>query len=896
MNKRPEDQPQTTPSNRPPQPAQTNNQEKPEPSQKPVASPDKDSGSIYRVKKNKGSSNGGSSAKAAASTQSTPFDVNSLSEKEIESLRRSLKRYVKGKPTRRFNPVSAPAMILQGFTQFVKIICLLLAAAIFLTGGIGIGTVFGYVATTKPLPADLLKSGTQTSYVYDIKGDIMAKFTGAENIDRVYIPYNTVRDTYIDDAFIAIEDERFETNIGIDPKRILSAVVSALANSGEATHGGSTITQQTVKLITGDDQRSAQRKVQEWYKAVMLNQQLTKWEIMELYLNLVPMANSYVGIETASRAYFGKSASELTLPECAYLAGGPKSPSTYNPWTESGRRNGMRRQRIVLNKMYEIGKISLAEYRDALETELVFKKDTTPSAATQINSYFTEYAVSMAIKDMQERNDYSEELARQIITGGGVKIYTTMEPHVQEALDQTFQKQELFAADFSRVVNMPELPEAGMAVINNKTGAIAGMQGGYGDKQSNLVLNRATDIQRQPGSVTKPINVYAPAMEMYKVTGATILDDKKVFLDPENPEEPYPKNAYYPQYRGKMTLRNALKISNNVPAAEVMLMIGVDSSKYFMQKVGIDRTDDSASIAMAMGGYETGMSPLEIASAFTVFPTGGLYTPHYSYTKVVDSQGNILLENNPSYEQVYRPGVAYMMTKVMEETVKGKTSNFPYEGSAAGYGMLTNAVGETIATSGKTGTTDEDVDKWFCAFTPYYTGAVWYGFDNRIKKQSVIGPDNEGAKRIWFDAMRVIHAGEPPANWTQPADIVELKICIHSGKLASYSCGSGNAVSEYFEKNSPLTPQSVCPIHGGRPITPFGAAKTTPVVTESTTTGAQTSPTSASENPPSNGVQPPTTIATGPDQVVPSEQQLPAEPTNQPVEGQPIMPSTEPLP
>ncbi|HHX36774.1 MAG TPA: transglycosylase domain-containing protein, partial [Clostridiaceae bacterium] len=321
------------------------------------------------------------------------FDVESLSNKDIESLRRSLKRYVKGKPTRRFAPVSAPALILQGFSQFIKIICLLLAAAIFLTGGIGIGTVFGYVATTKPLPADLLKSGTQTSYVYDIEGNVMAKFTGAENIDRVYIPYNAVQDTYIDDAFIAIEDERFETNIGIDPKRILSAVVSALANHGEATHGGSTITQQTVKLITGDNQRSAQRKVQEWYKAVMLNQQLTKWEIMELYLNLVPMANSYVGIETASRAYFGKSASDLSLAECAYLAGIPKSPSTYNPWTESGRRNGMRRQRIVLSKMYEIGKISLSEYRDALETELIFKKDTTPSAATQINSYFTEYAV-----------------------------------------------------------------------------------------------------------------------------------------------------------------------------------------------------------------------------------------------------------------------------------------------------------------------------------------------------------------------------------------------------------------------------------------------------------------------------------------------------------------------
>ncbi len=771
--------------------------------------------------------------------------IRAMDDKAINRLRNSLRRHVKGKPThidRRLTPLG---VISHGFTSFVKFIAILLVVVIFLSVGVGIGTLFGYIATTEPLPSDYLRAGSQTSYVYDSKGNIMAKLTGEDNVDRVYVSYNDVENTYIDDAFIAIEDERFATNIGIDPKRILSAVISALTNGGEATHGGSTITQQTVKLLTGDDQRSAQRKVQEWYKAIALNNQLTKWEIMELYLNLVPMANSYVGIESAARAYFGKSAAELDLAECAYLAGIPKSPSTYNPLTESGRRNGLRRQRVVLSKMRELGQIDSATYHRALETDLKFNTSATSSSATQINSYFTEYAMRCAVRDLQERNGYSRDVAYKIINGGGVKIYTTMEPDVQNALDDTFRKRELFAAQPSRLLNIPEQPEAGFAIINNSTGGIAGLQGGYGPKTANLVLNRATDIERQPGSVTKPINTYAPALQLYKATGATILDDHQVFMDPGDPSRPYPINAY-PGYRGKMTLRNALKISNNVPAAETLQMVGLENSKLFMKAVGIDRMDDPAGIAMAMGGYEKGMSPLEIASAFTVFPNGGRYTAPFAYTRVEDSQGNILLENKTNFQEVYRPSVAFMMTKIMEETVQGRTSNFPYPGSASGFGTIKNQKGATISTSGKTGTSDEDVDKWFAAFTPYYTGAVWYGYDNTIKKQSVIGPDNEAAKKIWFDTMRVVHRDKEAADWTMPGDVVALKICINSGKLATYSCGYGNTMTEYFEKDSPLTPRTACPVHGGYPLTPYGGAGAVPIVTSEPPTQMTTAETTAS--------------------------------------------------
>ena len=403
-------------------------------------------------------------------------------DKQIKELRKTLRKYVKGKPTQPANRVPLHKMIAHGFGQLIKALCIILALAIFFTGGIGVGTLFGYISTTEPISADALKAGSLTSYVYDSEGNEIGKFTGKDNVDRVYVSYESVKDTYIDDAFISTEDERFETNIGIDPKRIASAIVSALANGGEATHGGSTITQQTVKLITGDNQRSAQRKVQEWYKAIILNNQLTKWEIMELYLNLVPMSNSYVGIQSAARAYFGKDASDLNLAECAYLAGIPKSPSSYNPLTESGRRNGTRRQRYVLSKMRELGRITEEEYQEALNSELVFSSEAKPSSATGVHSYFTEYAVRTAIKDLQKQRGTVPPWPAPSSTAAASASIPRWNRMFKNAWMKP-SKARLICRRLFQVENMLEFPQAGMAVINNQTGAIAGLQGGYGKKR-----------------------------------------------------------------------------------------------------------------------------------------------------------------------------------------------------------------------------------------------------------------------------------------------------------------------------------------------------------------------------------------------------------------------------
>lgn len=734
--------------------------------------------------------------------------------RELMKLRTSLRKRVSGKPTRPAFLQTTSEVTGRFVGRVLKITALLLATIIFFVGGIGGGMLLAYFATTETLDPTLFTVGSQTSTMYGADGEIISISTGSSNTDREYVSIHEVKHTYIDEAFIAIEDERFYDNIGIDPRRIASAVVSALANGGTATHGGSTIAQQTVKMLTGKNQISASRKVQEWYNAIQLKQTLTDDEILELYINLVPMANSYVGIQSAAKAYFNKNASEISLEEAAFLAGIPKGPSIYNPLTETGMRNALRRQRIVLAKMYELMMITEAQYNAALNNELVFRQTPPSVSGTSINSYFAEHVYEEVVRDLQTEKGYTLEAARNIVFNGGVEIFTTFDAHVQSYVDATFNKPELFAADPGRYIGLPEKPEAGLAVIDNQTGAVIAMGGGYGEKSANLVLNRATDIQRQPGSSSKPLNVYAPAIEMNKITGATIIEDELVYMDPDNPDTPYPRNAYYPEYRGKMTVRNAVKISNNVPAAKVMEMIGLDNSKYYLAKTGIDRINDPARISMSVGGFQQGMSPLEMASAFSVFPSGGIYTKPYAYTKVLDVNGNVLLSQGPDYEVVYRPDTAFMMTKIMEETILGANNVFYYEGSAYLYGMVENENGETISTAGKTGTTDDQKDKWFVGFTPYYTAAVWYGLDT---PRAIPGSDNEGAKRIWFDVFDNLLLDYPAADWEQPSNIVALDIDVRNGLLARPECtiqNPLNVVTEYFVAGHPLTPTDYCDIHG----------------------------------------------------------------------------------
>ena len=721
---------------------------------------------------------------------------------------------LRGKPTHAAVTRSWYAGLCSTAAMFLKLLVIVILMFVFLLGGFGGGMLVGYVSTTEPLTMSgwTATDKIQTSFVYDSEGNEIAKLTGSENVDRIYVSFGDVKDTYIDEAIVAIEDERYYEHNGIDLQRIGSAVLSALANGGTASHGGSTITQQTVKMYSGQDQVSAQRKVQEWFRAMDMEQDYTKDEIMDFYINLAPMGNNYVGIQSAAQNYFGKDAEDLNLTECAFLAGIPKSPSYYNPLRETGKRNALRRMRVVLQKMHELGKITDEEYEEALNTELIIKSTSTYTSVS-VKSYFVEYAVSEVIADLQKERNLSHDMAATAVYNFGYRIYTTMEPEVQAALDTTFRTQSLFQSDPESIEDYPEKPEGGMVVINVETGAIAGMQGGYGEKTVNFGTNRAVDIERQPGSSIKPLIVYAPALEMGILSPATQINDAELHQDDDHPDLVWPKNSDG-KYEGLITIRKAIVKSKNTVAVQVWKQVqsqGGDMALWFLSQVGIDRMTEIYP-ATAVGGFNVGMSPLEMAAAYATFANEGVYRVPYAYTKVVDSSGDVILENIPEEHRVYSVETAFLISDILKGVITGGTA----------YGKvypITNEAGESIDVAGKTGTTDDNVDKWFCGYTPYYAAATWYGYDNRLRKTEIPkGDDRNSAMYIWNDAMQKIHATLPAASFIRPETVVYKTICSQTQMLATDSCkDKGFAVTDYFDTNKSI-PTLTCPGH--EPITP----------------------------------------------------------------------------
>ena len=744
---------------------------------------------------------------------------------ENTALADSLRANLKGKPTRSGFNRSWGHELWSFLSDILKIVVVVVLCICFAFGGFGAGMLLGYASSTKALSiSDLTTTGqaSQTSFVYDKDGNTIAKLTGSENVDRIYTSYSELKETYIDEAFVAIEDERFYDHSGIDLKRIGSAILSALANGGSAKHGGSTITQQTVKLISGQDEHSTSRKVQEWFSAMELEQHLTKDEIMELYLNLAPMGNNYIGIQAAAHNYFGKDAQDLNLAECALLAGLPKSPSYYNPLRESGRRNCLRRMRIILGKMYELEFITEEEYKNALNTEIEFKAPQTSSRGT-VNSYFAEYAISRVISDLASARGISRSLASTIVYNRGYHIYTTMEPNVQSILDEAFTNRDLFQTSPSSLEDLPEKPTGAMVVINSQTGAIAAMQGGYGEKIMNLSLNRATGSRRSPGSSIKPLIDYGPAFELDIIAPGTIYIDKEVYLNPSDPNHPWPQNVSR-TYDGPITVRKALVQSKNTVAVMVWNDVGGDTALWFLSQVGIDKLDDGFSYpSQAIGGLTNGVTPLEMAAAYNTFAAGGTFTEPYAYTQVLDSDGNVVLSSNPVQRRVYSPETCFLMADIL----KGVVST----GTPSRYGgQITNASGEVIDTAGKTGTTSDNIDKWFCGFTPYYAAAVWYGYDNRLRRTEIPSGDYNNAVRIWMYCMQKIHQDLPGARFVKPDTVITAEAC-SSGYYPSDVCRDAMTVrSDYYVIGSSLmpSPDVVCPIHVPSP-TPTPEPTPTPV-------------------------------------------------------------------
>jgi len=702
----------------------------------------------------------------------------------------------------------------------VKLVILLIIMVCFVGAGLGAGLVYGYIETTPALNASDLIIKNYNTFIYDTEGNILAELKGNEN--RVWIDYAEIPTNLIN-AYIAVEDKRFWEHKGVDFKRFLYATyVSAkavLLKEEGIIQGGSTITQQLVKNLTGNKDVTPKRKIQEVWQALKLERDgLSKEDILTRYLNTVPLGSTIYGIETAAQAYYGKDVRELSLAECASLAGITQFPSLYMPNTEENKKKNIERAHMILGLMRDQNLITQEEYDQAMQEEikLIFNPGAGKVTKSSIQTYFVDEAIKAVKQDLSEYKGVSLQTAEDLLYNSGLRIYTTLVPKVQDALDDVYIDKKYFPDVNEEAKLREEIPQSAMVVIDPSTGAVCGLYGGYGEKKGS-VFNRATQMFRSPGSSIKPLLVYAPGIEEKLITTATLVDDVPQhmrlndFSIPEKERQQiYPQNVEKVNF-GLTTVHTGLVQSRNVVSALLLRdFTGFKAALTYLEKVGLPRWEDEGIISIAMGGFTNRMSPLEMASAYSVFSYKGLYWEPYYYTRIEDYDGNMILEKKPNGTKVYSEQTSFIMNNMLQDVVK--------EGTAKGYGIK-NKDGVDIPTAGKTGTSDRYIDKWFCGATPYYCAATWFGYDNTKVSVSLSKPEYSNALKIWHAVMTKIHEDLEPKPFYEstPAYIVKRKICLDSGKLATNLCEQdprGSRVSEeYFIDGTEPDYGDACDVH-----------------------------------------------------------------------------------
>lgn len=595
---------------------------------------------------------------------------------------------------------------------------------------------------------------------------------GTEN--RIWVDIEKMPQQLID-AFIAIEDQRFYLHEGVDWKRTAGAFVNYLPfiNIYSSNQGGSTITQQLIKNITSDNDKSALRKVREIMRAVIIEKMIDKTTILEAYLNTISLGNGICGVEVAANYYFNKSVSELTLSECASLAAITKNPTAYNPINKpTGNKN---RRNDVLYKMYELGKISEDDYISALKEEIVIDKTQQQDFEIPINNYFVDALISDIVEDLSVKYNCSTDTASTMLYNGGYKIYATIDTDIQDIMESVYLNQKKYFSQKSsedKSINV----QSAMTIIDYE-GNIKGIVGGVGEKTVNRGLNRAVDSPRQPGSTMKPLGVYAQAIENGYISYSTVIEDKpleKYYEDgKKGPKE------WYGYYAGNMTVSEAIERSaNTIPCWILRDNVGIENSYNFLtQKIGLKHlTDiDKNLSSLALGGCQYGITTTESAAAYAIFGNGGIYYEPTTYTQVLDINNEVVLQAKAG-EQVIKDTTATAMNKLLQNVVYGSQGT---GARIAGYSKM--------KVYAKTGTSSESKDLWMVAGTPYYVGSVWYGFD---QPENIY---NQGAAAsVWRDIMSQVHKELEIKEFEFSENIIEAKYCNTTGLLAVPSCYSSS--------------------------------------------------------------------------------------------------------
>lgn len=669
---------------------------------------------------------------------------------------------------------SAARRILKGFGKVFGTMVLVL----FLTTLIFACLFALYVKNNLSAQVDSIDGFTldQTSVIYyeDPKTGqdvVLRKLYGGAN--RTWVKYEDIPKNLIH-ACIAIEDKRFEDHQGVDWVTTLKACVKMFLGRGEA--GGSTITQQLVKNITGRDEVTVRRKLVEIFSALELEKKYTKKQIMELYLNVIALGENCEGVESASQVYFGKSVSELDLAECAALIGITNNPSIYDPYINADKNK--ERQVIILDQMLEQKYITQEQHDTAVAEELVLHNASGEASGDEdYYSYFEDQVINDVVRDLSEKTGYDQTIVRKMLMTGGYKIYSTLNPDVQAAVEEVYQNLD----NIPNTASSQQL-QSGIVIIDNKTGDVVAVAGGVGEKQGSLILNRATQSYLSPGSTIKPVSVYAPALELGLITPATVMDDTPYsFTDARH----WPKNSDS-IYRGLMNINEAVALSiNTIPVKLVAQMTPEYSFEFAKEKMGLstlvssyvnaagDTFSDVDLAPLAMGGLTRGVTVKAMAQAYATFANEGVYREARTYTKVVDSDGKVVLDNTQQSHVAMKDMTAWYITYMLENTVESGT------GTAAQI--------ENMTVAGKTGTTTSDFDRWFAGYTPYYTGVVWCGYDD---PEEVVLTDSSTNPAIvlWQKVMEQVHDGLPNKEFNKPTNVVECTVCRDSGLLMTDAC------------------------------------------------------------------------------------------------------------
>ena len=648
----------------------------------------------------------------------------------------------------------------------IKIVALTIISIIVIVGSIGGGVIFAIIKAAPTLDTNQILNLNQTSVIYDDKGNSMDDVITTDESNQVVKRTDVSlaqTSQYLGPAFISIEDQRFRSEGGIDfigiTRATLLDIKNKLFNSSSSTQGASTLTQQLIKntLFLEDsinNRINYTRKIQEAYLAMQLNKSMSKDDILEAYMNTIFLGGNAYGVEAAAYQYFSETSEDLTLVQSAFIAGMAQSPSQLYPFSAAGEKDSdiyINRTKLVLSKMKDTSSISSVDYDDAINT-----LNTNGIVFTRPNEHLDKYAyesfsrpvVNQVKTDLMAKYNYSESDVTALLINGGLKIYSTMDKDLQDNSQAVLNDDPVFNKVNNTSANTIQ---SSAVILDYHNGEVKAIIGGRGDQPS-ASYNRAVDevnFPRSTGSSIKPLTVYAPAIAAGLVTANTLIDDSPLtpllsakYASNGTPYNPSDDNAY----EGPITIRSAIKTSQNLVAVKVEDQIQVETGYAYAQKFGLSVTSADENIAtMALGQFHGGETPLLMSAAYGVFGNSGMYASPRLYTKVVDKTGNVLLSTDYTTSEVLDAQSAYTMYDLLKGPVStGGT------GTSAKYGDMPVA--------GKTGTATDLKDLWFCGLTPYYSAAVWIGNDDDKKFYNLSSND---AASIWGKLMKKANANLP---------------------------------------------------------------------------------------------------------------------------------------